>query len=123
MLYHKNYIDPDCFAWRHDSVLKLLPLQMLLRLVITKIFHKKDYFNQLLKLSYFCHDTTFLLFFIHFHNLNVKTRSHCSLLNHMSSFARFILASEFSRVSYQGIFSTDAVDVHITRQCHKCAYT
>ena len=40
-----------------------------------------------------CHDTTFLLFLIHFHLPNVITRSHCSLLNHISSFARFILVS------------------------------
>ena len=30
---------------------------------------------------------------IHFHLPNVITRSHCSLLNHISSFARFILIS------------------------------
>ena len=36
-----------------------------------------------------------LLFLIHFHFPNVITRSHCSLLNHISSFAKFILASIF----------------------------
>ena len=40
-----------------------------------------------------CHDTAFLLFLIHFHLPNVITRSHCSLLNHIFSFARFILVS------------------------------
>ena len=44
-------------------------------------------------IKYYCHDTTFLLFLIHFHLPNVITRSHCSLLNHISSFARFILVS------------------------------
>ena len=40
-----------------------------------------------------------LLFLIQFHLPNINKRSHCSLLTHISSFARFILASMFICVS------------------------
>ena len=42
---------------------------------------------------YFVTILLILLFLIHFHLPNVITRSHCLLLNHIFSFARFILVS------------------------------
>ena len=86
--YGIDYEDVFSPTVNKDTLRLMLQVAVNNQYVIHQIDVKSAYLN-----GNICHDTTFLVFLIHFHLPNVITRSHCSLLNHISSFARFILVS------------------------------